>query len=77
MKINLTDHQLETAGVTCLDRLHKDLKLELARHKLAPYLDDEDHVAMLRVVVSVEVIMQELMNADFYFQWKVENGVDL
>ena len=77
MKIKLTDRQMETAGVTCLDRLHTDLIEELMQHRLVPYLEDEDYVAMLRVVVSVEVILKELMHPDHYFQWKREFGVDL
>lgn len=77
MKIKLSDHQVETAGVTCLDRLHLDLRTELTQHSLEPFLEQEDYVAMLRVVVSIEVIMKELMQPDFYFQWKVENGVNL
>jgi|TARA_R110000782_G_scaffold51390_2_gene110788 hypothetical protein len=77
MKIKLTDYQMETAGVTCLDRLHTDLKEELVQHSMIPYLEDEDYVAMLRVVVSIEVILKELMHPDHYFQWKREFGVDL
>lgn len=77
MKIKLSDHQMETAGVTCLDRLHTDLIEELMQHRLVPYLEDEDYVAMLRVVISVEVILEELMHPDHYFQWKREFGVDL
>ena len=77
MKIKLSDHQMETAGVTCLDRLHTDLIEELMQHRLVPYLEDEDYVAMLRVVISVEVILKELMHPDHYFQWKREFGVDL
>jgi|TARA_R110000787_G_scaffold87241_1_gene185907 hypothetical protein len=77
MKIKLSDHQVETAGVTCLDRLHLDLRVELTQHSLEPYLDEEDYVALLRVLVSIEVIMGQLMHPDLYFQWKVDNGVDL
>jgi len=77
MKLKLDAVQVEQVGVTCLDQLHFDLKLELLQHEAEPYLDDEDYVAMLRTVVSIEVIMKELMHEDMYFIWKLENGVNL
>jgi len=77
MKLKLNEVQVEQVGVTCLDQLHFDLKCELIQHEAEPYLDDEDYVAMLRTVVSIEVIMKELMHEDIYFIWKLENGINL
>ena len=77
MKIKLNEVQVEQAGVTCLDQLHADIKAELTQHSIESYLDAEDYVAMLRTVVSIEVIMKELMHPDIYFMWKLENGVNL
>lgn len=77
MKLKLNEGQVEQVGVTCLDQLHSDLKAELTKHSIESYLDTEDYVAMLRTVVSIEVIMKELMQSDLYFIWKLENGVDL
>ena len=77
MKLKLNEVQVEQVGVTCLDVLHADIKAELTQHSIESYLDAEDYVAMLRTVVSIEVIMKELMNPDMYFIWKLENGVNL
>ncbi len=77
MKIKLNEVQVEQVGVTCLDQLHADIKAELVQHEIESYLDAEDYVAMLRTVVSIEVIMKELMHPDIYFMWKLENGVNL
>ena len=77
MKLKLDAVQVEQVGVTCLDRLHSDLKLELVQHDAEPYLDTEDYAIMLRTVVSIEVIMKELMQEDIYFIWKLENGINL
>ena len=77
MKLKLNEAQVEQVGVTCLDQLHSDIKEELAQHSIKPYLDDEDRVAMLRTVVSIEVIMKEIMHPYLYPSWKLENGVDL
>jgi len=77
MNLKLDAVQVEQVGVTCLDLLHADIKAELVQHEMEPYLDAEDYVAMLRTVVSIEVIMKELMHPDLYFVWKLENGVNL
>ena len=77
MRLKLNEVQVEQVGVTCLDQLHADIKAELTQHSIESYLDAEDYVAMLRTVVSIEVIMKELMHPDIYFIWKLENGVNL
>jgi hypothetical protein len=78
MKLKLSEVQIEQVGVTCLDRLHNDLTSELIENAtMGSYLHPEDIQAMQRVVVSIEVIMQELMHPDVYLVWKLETGVDL
>jgi len=77
MKLKLSDVQVEQVGVTCLDQLHFDLKQEIYANDLDPYLDSDDLVAMIRTVISVEVIMQELMHPTVYELWKRENGIEL
>jgi hypothetical protein len=78
MKLKLSALQVEQVGVTCLDRLHSDLTSELIENAtMGSYLEPEDIQAMQRVVVSIEVIMQELMHPDIYLTWKLETGVEL
>jgi hypothetical protein len=78
MKLKLSEVQVEQVGVTCLDRLHNDLTSELIENAtMGSNLDPEEIQAMQRVVVSIEVIMQELMHPDIYLMWKLETGVEL
>jgi hypothetical protein len=77
MKLKLTDTQMEQVTVTYLDQLHYDLKSELVAHDIEPYLDAEDAVDVTRSIIAIEVIMKDLMFADFYYQWKLANGVEL
>jgi len=77
MKLKLTDVQMEQVTVTCLDQLHYDLKAELTSHEIDPYLDAEDAVDVTRSIIAIEIIMKDLMFADFYYQWKLANGVEL
>ena len=77
MKLKLDEVQVEQVGVMCLTQLHQDIKEELTVNSIVPCLDDEDYVAMLRVLVSIEVILQELMQPNTYYLWKLEKGVDL
>ena len=77
MKLKLNEVQVEQVGVTCLDVLHADIKAELVQHSIESYLDAEDYVAMLRTIVSIEVVMKEMMNPDVYYIWKEQYGVNL
>jgi len=77
MKLKLNDVQMEQITVTCLDQLHHDLKAELTSHEIDPYLDAEDAVDVTRSIIAIEIIMKDLMFVDFYYQWKLENGVEL
>jgi|TARA_R110000744_G_scaffold24519_1_gene61403 hypothetical protein len=77
MKLKLEPLQMEQVAVTYLDQLHHDLKEELTAHDNESYLDKDDVVDITRSVIAIEIIMKDLMDKDFYFQWKRENGVDL
>ena len=77
MQLELNLVQVEQVGVKCLELLHTDIKEELVQHEIEPYLDAEDYVAMLRTIVSIEVLLKDLMQPTAYFIWKLENGVNL
>lgn len=77
MKLKLTDVQMEQITVTYLDQLHYDLKAELTTNDMEPYLEADEVVDLTRSIIAIEIIMRDLMFADYYYQWKVENGVEL
>tara|TARA_R110002126_G_scaffold150036_3_gene296097 strand:- start:125 stop:364 length:240 start_codon:yes stop_codon:yes gene_type:complete len=79
MKLKLSEVQVEQVGVTCLDKLHHDIGLELVENAIngGSGLEPDEVQAMLRILVSIEVVMKELMHPDIYFVWKLESGVDL
>jgi len=77
MKLKLTDVQMEQITVTYLDQVHHDLKCELEANDIEPYLDYQDLAEVTRSIIAIEIIMKDLMFADFYYQWKLENGVEL
>tara|TARA_R110000803_G_scaffold20584_1_gene52806 strand:+ start:532 stop:789 length:258 start_codon:yes stop_codon:yes gene_type:complete len=77
MKLKLEPRQMEQVTVSYLDQFHHDLKEELTAHDNDPYLDKDDVVDVTRSIIAIEIIMKDLMDKDFYFQWKRENGVEL
>jgi len=77
MKLKLKPCQMEQITVTYLDQLHYDLKEELLAHDIDPYLDADDVVEVTRSIIAIEVVMKDLMFEDFYYQWKLVNGVEL
>jgi len=77
MKLKLSDVQMEQITVTYLDQMHHDLKEELIANDMDPYLDADEVVDITRSIIAIEVIMRDLMYADYYYQWKLESGVEL
>jgi len=77
MKLKITDVQMEQITVTYLDQVHHDLKEELIANGMDPYLDADEVVNLTRSIIAIEVIMRDLMYSDYYYQWKLENGVEL
>jgi len=77
MKLNLKACQMEQITVTYLEQMHHDLKCELQVHDVDPYLELDDLADVIRSVIAIEIVMKELMFEDAYYQWKLENGVEL
>tara|TARA_R100000935_G_C2689797_1_gene106038 strand:+ start:87 stop:323 length:237 start_codon:yes stop_codon:yes gene_type:complete len=78
MKLKMTEAQIEKVTVACLDSLHYDFKKELAALDVEATIFEAEEIAQLtRSIIAIEIIMKDLMYPDFYYNWKIENGVEL
>ena len=78
MELKLKDVQMEEITVAYLGRVHNDLKNELYANEIECFtLDYADVCEVLRSVVAIETVLKDLMYAEDYFVWKLENGVEL